>query len=108
MIVNLQKTPKDKKANLVIHAKSDDVMQQLISRLQMPIGPYTREDAVCIGHSLKMTKPAQERNNSCTIYVRSIHGPKCPMPLVQQVDISFEVCNCFCVLSNVLASTLLI
>ena len=42
MIVNLQKTPKDKKASLVIHSKVDHVMQQVMERAGFEIPDYNR------------------------------------------------------------------
>ena len=95
MIVNLQKTPKDKKANLVIHAKCDEVMQQLMNRLDISLPSFTRQDAVCVSHAVKQAKLCHNDDHrfSCTIHVQSIHGPKCPLPLVQQVDFGFEVCT---------------
>ena len=103
-IINLQRTPKDKKADLVIHAKCDEILQQVVSRLGIPIPSYVRQDAVCVSHTVKRAKGFQPDapSFSCTIHVRSVHGPKCPLPLVQQVDISFEVCTkciCCCLLS---------
>lgn len=93
VIINLQKTPKDKKADLVIHAKCDDVMQQLMSQLHIPIPAYMRQDSVLVTH--KVTKGRLSQNGSqsfsCTLCVQSIHGPKCPLPLIQQVDVHFEV-----------------
>ena len=93
VIINLQKTPKDKKANLVIHAKCDDIMSALMPQLQHPIPSYTRQDAVLVSHSLKRGKHLLNgtQKYSCTISVESIHGPKCPMPLIQQIEVQFEV-----------------
>ena len=89
MIINLQKTPKDKKANLVIHAKCDEIMEQLMTSLLYPIPSYTRQDAVLVSHTLKKSKRLQEL--ICTISVQSVHGPKCPLPLVLCVSMDFQV-----------------
>ena len=99
VIINLQRTPKDKKADVVIHAKCDAILQQVMFRLGIPLPSYTRQDAVCVSHTVKRAKAFQPNapSFSCTIHVQSVHGPKCPLPLVQQVDINFEVCtSCFC------------
>lgn len=40
IMCNLQKTPKDEIADLVIHAKCDDVMNLLMSKLKLPIPPF--------------------------------------------------------------------
>ena len=93
MIINLQKTPKDKKASLVIHARCDEVMQQLMSQMQLPIPSYTRQDSVLVTHALKKGRVLQDgvQSMSCTLRVQSTHGQKCPLPLVQQVDVDFQV-----------------
>lgn len=44
VIINMQKTPKDKKAVLVIRAKVDDVMRRVMGTLGMPIEDYVRID----------------------------------------------------------------
>ncbi|KAL3132439.1 hypothetical protein ABBQ32_008995 [Trebouxia sp. C0010 RCD-2024] len=92
VIINLQKTPKDSKADLVIHAKCDEIMQQVMAQLRIPLPAYTRQDAVCVSHTVKKAKSIHEDTPSfsCTIHVQSVHGPKCPLPLVQQVDLSFQ------------------
>lgn len=68
-------------------------MQQVVAQLGIPLPPYTRRDAVSVSHTVKPAKSSHDDSPSfsCTILVHSIHGPKCPLPLVQQVDISFEV-----------------
>ena len=93
VIINLQKTPKDKKASLVIHARCDEVMQQLMSQMQLPIPSYTRQDSVLVTHTLKKGRVLQDgvQSISCTLRVQSTHGQKCPLPLVQQVDVDFQV-----------------
>mmetsp|Transcript_36971 Transcript_36971/g.116303 ORF Transcript_36971/g.116303 Transcript_36971/m.116303 type:complete len:300 (+) Transcript_36971:72-971(+) len=48
VIVNLQKTPKDKHAALLIRSKVDDVMGELMRRLGAPIPPYVRVDKVVV------------------------------------------------------------
>jgi hypothetical protein len=40
VIVNLQKTPLDRKADLVIHATCDTVMRGLMDALSMPIPTF--------------------------------------------------------------------
>ena len=101
VIVNLQNTPKDKKASLVIHARCDEVMQQLMSQLQLPIPSYHRQDSVLVVHSVKRGRQLQDGSQSfsCTLHVQSVHGPKCPLPLIQQVDMDFQVCIIDCTLA---------
>ena len=86
--VRLQATPKDKKAALVIHAKSDTVMQAVMAGLSMPIPCYRRHDSVLISHS---QEEPSSKGCAFTLRVHSVHGPNCQMPLVQSVDVSFPV-----------------
>ncbi len=64
-----------------------------MSQLHIPIPSYTRQDSVLVTHTLKKGRLLQDgtHNVSCTIYVQSIHGPKCLLPLIQQVDVDFQV-----------------
>lgn len=88
VIINLQATPKDKKASLVIHGRADEVMRGVMANLAMSIPAYVREDSVNIGHV------QEQPSNKChpfNLQISSVHGEKCPMPIVQTVDISFPV-----------------
>ena len=48
--MNLQKTPLDRKAALVINATCDEVMTGLMARLQLSIPPFKLKRLVQIGH----------------------------------------------------------
>ena len=50
VIVNLQKTPKDKQAALVLHARCDEVMAGIMRHLQRSIPAYVRTDALLVRH----------------------------------------------------------
>eukprot|EP00877_Chromochloris_zofingiensis_P004606 jgi/Chrzof1/14146/Cz08g26220.t1 len=52
-IINLQATPKDKKASIVIHAKVDEVMALLMHYLGIPVPTYIRTDYISISHAVK-------------------------------------------------------
>lgn len=109
-----------KSGGLVCHARCDDVMRLLAHKLQLAVPPYVRQDSVLVGHHQHAGSAAgaQEQgraaaNGSCssaeggsisgsgsdgpraavpfTLYVCSSHGPGCPMPMVQAVDVAFEV-----------------
>ena len=41
VIINLQKTPMDYKATLVIHAKIDTVMEKVMQKLKLTPPPFT-------------------------------------------------------------------
>ena len=68
-------------------------MERVMAQLGIPLPPYTRKDAVCVSHTVKKAKSSRDDTPSfsCMVHVHSIHGPKCPLPLVHRVDISFEV-----------------
>ena len=89
MIVNLQQTPKDKKASLVIHAKCDEVMQGVLSKLGMNIPVYTRTDRVSfqIQQSVepKAEKPSMRK---LTFSVCNVHDPKAALPLIKTAQIN--------------------
>ena len=88
MIVNLQKTPKDKKAALLIRGKADEVMRAVMSSLQIPVPAFVRQDTFLLHTS---QHSGSGKGISLEARVSSIHGPECTMPLVQSVDISFPV-----------------
>lgn len=86
VIINLQATPKDKKASLVIHGKADEVMRGVMAHLAVPIPPFVREDSVTIAHQ---QEHPSSKGYSFNIRVSSVHGEKCPMPLAHSIDICF-------------------
>ncbi len=88
VIINLQATPKDKKASLVIHGKADEVMRGVMAHLAVPIPPFVREDSVTIAN--QQEQPSS-KGYSFNLRVSSAHGQKCPMPLVHSINISFPV-----------------
>lgn len=88
VIVNLQPTPKDKKASLVIHGRTDEVMRRVMEGLRMPIPKYMRQDAVLLVSSQE--RPSK-KGHTWDFVVSSVHGRRCPLPLVQSVDVKFPV-----------------
>lgn len=96
VIINLQRTLKDSKAHLVIHERTDHVMQQLAQRLNMPIPDYVRKDSLIVRHELRRPKlcigDPQRSNSHFFISVESSHGAKCPLPWVTRVEVDFQVC----------------
>ena len=111
-IINLQRTQHDAKAvksgGLVCHARCDEVMRRLASRLRLAIPSYERRDAVAVG---SVQHVAVGTSLPFSVHIQSSHGAKCPMPMVVAVDVSFEVglpsavviplhaCTC-CLLTN--------
>lgn len=88
VIINLQATPKDKKASLVIHGRADEVMQAVMRNLPLPIPAYVRQDSVTIAHCQEQPS---SKGYPFSLRISSVHGEQCPMPLVQSVNISFPV-----------------
>ncbi|CAN6227515.1 unnamed protein product [Urochloa humidicola] len=84
-IVNLQATPKDKKASLVIHGLVDKVIAGVMSMLNLRIPPYIRTDLVQITlrHSLR------KKCVRWTLRVTSTHGLRAPLPFIQSIEVSF-------------------
>ncbi|XP_039120334.1 NAD-dependent protein deacetylase SRT1 [Dioscorea cayenensis subsp. rotundata] len=86
VIVNLQKTPKDKKASLVIHGLVDKVLAGVMQLLNLRIPPFIRIDLVQV--SLRHA-PKNKTNVRWTLRLTSIHGQKAPLPFVKSVEILF-------------------
>jgi NAD+-dependent protein deacetylase sirtuin 6 len=91
VIINLQRTQHDKKAEksggVVIRAKADDVMKRLITKLNMQLPPFVREDAICISHS--WTGWLEGNCGTLELGVHSIHGRECLMPMVVEANFDF-------------------
>lgn len=86
VIVNLQKTPKDKKASLVIRGRVDKVIAGVMDFLNLRIPPYIRIDFVHISFSHASKKKAYLK---WVLRIRSIHGPRAPLSFLQSVEVSF-------------------
>ncbi|MCO5577463.1 hypothetical protein L7F22_031295 [Adiantum nelumboides] len=87
VIVNLQATPKDKKAALVIHARVDEVIAGIMKILDLSIPPFVRVDRVLI--TSYFTSKSRNRTRNWTLRVSSSHGQKAPLPFVDSVEVSF-------------------
>ncbi|XP_076940267.1 NAD-dependent protein deacetylase SRT1-like [Bidens hawaiensis] len=88
VIVNLQKTPKDKKASLVIHGLVDKVMVEVLQLLKMPIAPYVRVDLFQL--ILNQTGCVSESKYiKWSLKVISVHGEKAPLPFIESVEVTF-------------------
>ncbi|KAH8518954.1 hypothetical protein H0E87_000702 [Populus deltoides] len=87
IIVNLQKTPKDKKASLVIHGFVDKVIAGVMNLLNLRIAPYVRIDLlqVIITQSLSL----DERYVNWNLRVASVHALKAPLPFIKSIEVSF-------------------
>ncbi|KAI6688711.1 hypothetical protein NL676_025539 [Syzygium grande] len=87
VIVNLQKTPKDKKASLVIHGLVDKVIAGAINLLNMQIAPFVRIDFVQI--ILTKALSGDEKYVNWMLRLASIHGQKAPLPFIKSVEVTF-------------------
>lgn len=93
VIVNLQKTPKDKKADVVIHGFVDKVVAGVMESLNMQIPPYVRIDLFQI--ILNQSLSRDERYINWTLRVASVHGLASQLPFIESVEISFSDNNKF-------------
>nr|XP_043607016.1 NAD-dependent protein deacetylase SRT1 [Erigeron canadensis] len=88
VIVNLQKTPKDKKASLVIHGFVDQVIAGVMELLNMRIRPFVRIDLIqtIFTHALS----SDERFVNWTLRIASIHDKRAVIPFIKSVEVSFS------------------
>ncbi|KAG9134190.1 hypothetical protein Leryth_024029, partial [Lithospermum erythrorhizon] len=87
-IVNLQPTPKDKRASLIIHGFVDKIISEIMDIINLWIPPYVRIDHFQViltqGQSTGESKYAK-----WSLKVRSIHGDRAPLPFIKSVEVSF-------------------
>ncbi|XP_065862653.1 NAD-dependent protein deacetylase SRT1 [Euphorbia lathyris] len=87
VIVNLQKTPKDKKASLVIHGFADKVIAGAMDLLSMRIPPYVRIDLLQI--IITQSLSADTKYVNWSLLVGSVHSTKALLPFIKSIEISF-------------------
>ena len=87
VIANLQATPLDRRASLVVHTPVDQLMARVMAHLQIPIPVYCRQDVLHVTHesgiSLART-PTHPPRRAVRITLSSSHGKTCPLPWLQQ------------------------
>ena len=85
-VVNLQKTTKDKKAALVIHATCDEVMRLVVRHLDLKIPDYVRTDRVRVFHECR------DRLTGFDFVLRivNVHDETAPIPWLDKVVCSFD------------------
>ncbi|KAG8472506.1 hypothetical protein CXB51_035338 [Gossypium anomalum] len=91
VIVNLQKTPKDKKASLVIHGFVDKVIAGVMELLNMKIPPYIRIDLFQI--ILSQSLSSDKKFVNWTIRIASVHGLSAPLPFIKSVEVKLDFCT---------------
>ncbi|GMH05817.1 hypothetical protein Nepgr_007657 [Nepenthes gracilis] len=87
VIVNLQKTPKDKKASLVIHGFVDKVIAGVMNRLNLRIPPFVRIDL--FQTFLTQALSSDRKYVNWNLRVASMHGQRAPLPFIECVEVSF-------------------
>ncbi|XP_024160627.1 NAD-dependent protein deacetylase SRT1 isoform X2 [Rosa chinensis] len=87
VIVNLQKTPKDKKATLLLHGLVDKVISGVLDSLNLQIPPFVRIDLFQI--ILTQALSIDEKYVNWNLRVASVHGLKAPLPFIKSIEISF-------------------
>jgi NAD-dependent SIR2 family protein deacetylase len=86
-IVNLQRTPKDRSASLLIRRRADDVMRAVCAGLGLSIPPFVRHDAL---RCAAVTGNASAKAGSeFSLLICSCHGEKCQVPWLTAVEVSF-------------------
>eukprot|EP01025_Chloroclados_australasicus_P003836 TRINITY_DN10915_c0_g1_i2.p1 TRINITY_DN10915_c0_g1~~TRINITY_DN10915_c0_g1_i2.p1 ORF type:complete len:459 (-),score=27.53 TRINITY_DN10915_c0_g1_i2:208-1584(-) len=91
VIVNLQETPKDKFANLIIRAKADDVMRSLTQSMGLQIPSYLRQERLIVkSQQLKPYQTQQGIKTRTRIYVYGQDGPEYPMPMIKQINMKID------------------
>lgn len=88
VIVNLQQTPKDNEACLVIHGLVDEVILGVMSYLYLRIPPFVRVDLFQIVFT-RCTRLSDKRFMKWRLRVASVHGQNAPLPFVKSVEVSF-------------------
>ncbi len=86
VIINLQKTPKDKQADMKIHGKSDIIMKLLMQHLSLSIPPFVRKDRLRYGHLCKLASKKRKLGTKVyqiKVFVTSIHGQELPIPWIE-------------------------
>ena len=84
-IVNLQKTPKDRKASLVAHSRCDYIMARVTGYLGLEIPEYIRCDRLALMYSAM--HEASTSNLRLYVHAISSHGRECPIPWLHAVEL---------------------
>ncbi|KAK9285450.1 hypothetical protein L1049_024643 [Liquidambar formosana] len=89
VIINLQETPKDKKASLVIHGLVDKIIAGVMNHLNLRIPPYVRVDLFQISLT-QLPRLSEKKYVKWTLRVASVHGQRAPLPFIKSVEVSFS------------------
>ncbi|KAH9804214.1 NAD-dependent protein deacetylase SRT1 [Citrus sinensis] len=83
-----QKTPKDKKASLVIHGFVDKVVAGVMDLLNLRIPPYIRIDLLQI--IVTQSLSSDKKFVNWTLRITSVHGQTAQLPFIKSVEVSFS------------------
>ncbi|KAJ7523565.1 hypothetical protein O6H91_18G054200 [Diphasiastrum complanatum] len=86
VIVNLQGTPKDKKATLLIHGRVDEVMAGVMKHLQRRIPPFVRIDRMIVSCSFSWTRRKSVR---WLLRIASVQGQREPLHFLKCVEVMY-------------------
>jgi hypothetical protein len=84
-IINLQATPLDHRAKLLIHAPSDAVLSLAMVNMRHPVPAYCRADLLLISHELRVAQNPPFR--ALHIHLHSVHGDGCPLPWLSSCEL---------------------
>lgn len=79
VIVNLQKTPKDRRAALVIRGRVDAVLARVMRALDLSVPPYVRTDRARLCHRVDARSDGSGARD-LSVWLLSSHGPDAPLP----------------------------
>ncbi|KAG1662953.1 hypothetical protein FOA52_006706 [Chlamydomonas sp. UWO 241] len=95
VIVNLQKTPRDRQAHIIARARVDFCMALLMRELKLAVPPYVRTDTAIVAHRVVSGSSGGSGGGGSgssgagvwglRVRVHSAHGEECPMPMVASV-----------------------
>lgn len=86
-IVNLQTTPHDRRARVLLRRRADDVMRALCRGLGLRLPAYERVDRLRVRHV--SGNVASSGAAAFTLLLGSVHGEKCPLPWLAGADVAF-------------------
>ena len=67
------------------------MMGMLLAHLNMAVPPYVRTDSFVLSHEVSSPESGSEGGRGVIISLSSVHGPSCPMPIVESVEFSVPV-----------------
>ena len=85
VIVNLQKTPLDDSAHLVIHAFCDTVMGMVMEKLGLPVPEFRLTRRLKISKILEAPRGCKEMSEC--LYFQGIDVDRCPFSLFPQIEV---------------------